>query len=189
MSNFQPKNMWPNLRLIYWLDFVKYSKVGKMYTQHVVNFPEIAHPMSQLEKHYTLCSKFQIREQYETISMVAFTHSFQQLLYCFTNLWEISHNNLQNIIFIVTRSFTIFTEVPSTVLKPKKKWKSCGVWSRRYSQCRSSTAPFFTMCYCDRVLPHRSLLHFQMLSTQCAALHMDKHLVKLWCAMPSCLKI
>jgi hypothetical protein len=71
------------------------------------------------------------------------------------------------------------------VLKPKNKWKSCGMWSRGYSQCHSSTAPFFTTCCCDRILPHSSLLHFQMLSTQCVALYMDKHLVKLWCAMPS----
>jgi hypothetical protein len=50
-------------------------------------------------------------------------------------------------------------------------------WSRGYSQSSSSTEPFFTLRCCDRLLPHRSLLHFQTLSTQCATFHMDKHLV------------
>jgi hypothetical protein len=51
------------------------------------------------------------------------------------------------------------------------------MWSRGCSQFSISTAPFFTMCCCDRVFPHISPLHFQTLQAQWAALHMDEHLI------------
>ena len=104
-------------------------------------------------------------------------------------LWEISHNNLQqhNLQSHLKHHY-IHWGAFNWSLNQKRSAHHV-TWSRGYSQYSSSTVPFFTMCCCDRVLPHRSLQHFQMLSTLCAALHMDKHLVNFSRAMPSCLNI
>jgi len=159
-----------------------------MYTHHVVNLPKTAHPMSQLKNTAHCVPSFRSGSNKKPLVWLH-SHSFQQLLYCFTHLREISHNNpQQHDLQSHLKHHCIHWGAFNWFLNWKRSANHV-TWSRGYSQCSSSTIPFFTMCCCDRILPHRSLQHFQMFSTQCTTLHMDKHLVNLLCAMPSCLKI